>query len=117
MNSKALIRALLIAAVLQLAMVLAGHWVAFVKDNLFAVLGTAISALGAILYVRAARPAWLWAALGGAIVGGVSALAGIAVSYALGDVTADILTMGTLASAVAGLIAGAATRFFAKPAP
>jgi len=114
-NSKLLVQALIIATVLQLAMVLSGHWVEFIK-NQFATVGVAISIVGAIHYVRAARPSWLWAVAGGAIVGGVSALIGIVVSYALGDVTVDILYIGTIASTVAAAIAGAVMRIFAKPA-
>ncbi len=116
MNQKALIQALIFATVLQLAMVIAGHWIAFIKDNLFATMGTAISIVGAIHYVRAARPPWLWAALGGAIVGGVSALIGIAVSYLLGDVPVETLYIGTTASTVCGAIGGLVMRLFAKPA-
>ena len=115
MNTKLLVQALVVATVLQLAMVLSGHWVEFIK-NQFATVGVAISIVGAIHYVRAARPSWAWAGLGGAIVGGLSALIGILVSYLLGDVTADILYIGTGASTVAGAVAGLVMRLFAKPA-
>jgi hypothetical protein len=115
MKSKALTNTLLVFTVLQLAMVLAGHWIPFVKDTLFAPMGTAISALAGINYVRAARPGWLWAAIGGAVTGGVSALIGIAVSYFLKDVDASTFMIGTSASTVAGLVAGLVTRFFVKP--
>lgn len=50
-------------------------------------------------------------ALGGLIAGGVCALIGIAVSYALGDVPAMILVVGTLSSAVIGAIGGWFGRF------
>lgn len=116
MNPKAIVSTLIIFTVLQLAMVLAGHWVPFVKVNLFAPLGTVISLVGAIWYVRAARPAWTWAVVGGAIVGGVSALIGILISYGLGDVPVETLFIGTGASAVAGAVGGAVMRLFAKPA-
>ena len=45
-------------------------------------------------------------AVGGLIAGGLCAFIGICVSYALGDVTAIILAMGTLSSAVTGAIGG-----------
>jgi hypothetical protein len=45
--------------------------------------------------------------IGGAIAGGLCALIGIAASWALGDVPAQVLGFGTVASTVAGL-AGAA---------
>lgn len=50
-------------------------------------------------------------AVGGLIAGGLCALIGICVSFALGDVTALILVMGTLSSAVAGAIGGWLGRF------
>lgn len=115
MNQRALVNALIFATVLQVAMVLAGHWIAYVKDNLFAAMGTGISIVGAVHYVRAATPSWTWAALGGAIVGGLSALIGIVISYALGDVPVETLMIGTFASTVAAAIGGAVARIFFKP--
>lgn len=114
MNTKALTNTLVVFTVLQLAMVLAGHWVPFVKESLFAPLGTVISLLGGIQYVRMARPGFGGAALGGAVVGGVSAAIGIAVSYLLKDVPVETLMIGTAASTVAGAVGGAATRIFVK---
>jgi hypothetical protein len=88
-------------------MVIAGHWVEFIKLNLFAAGGMLISAIAAVIYARAARTDRKTAAIQGALVGGLCALIGIAVSFALGDVPASILAFGTLGSAVAGAIGGA----------
>jgi 1,4-dihydroxy-2-naphthoate octaprenyltransferase len=115
MNRNALVKSLVIATALQLAMVLAGHWIAFIKDNLFAALGTAISILGAVHYARAARPPMAWAALGGAIVGALSGLVGILVSYVLKDVPVEVLWIGTGAGAVGGAVAGTVARLVFKP--
>jgi hypothetical protein len=98
-----------IGTALQLAMVIAGHFVPAVAA-LFAIGGMAISAVAGALYGRHAA-ALGDGALGGAIAGGVCALIGIAVSCALGDVDAMVLVFGTLASAVTGLIGGIAGRF------
>lgn len=106
MNRSALVRAILIGTVLQLAMVVAGHFVPAIA-NLFAVGGMLISLIAGLLYVRAARGGWGDSLIGGLIAGGVCALLGIVVSYLLKDVTATILLMGTASSAVAGLIGGA----------
>lgn len=97
-----------IGTVLQLTMVVAGHFVPAVAA-LFAVGGMAISAITGVLYGRGA-PTFAGGALGGAIAGGACALIGIAVSCALGDVDAMVLLFGTLASAVTGLIGGMAGR-------
>ena len=99
--------ALATGTTLQLIMVLAGHWVEFIKINVFAVGGMLISAVAAILYARASREPRVATAWKGFLVGGLCALVGIAVSYFLGDVPPNILIFGTLGSAVAGAIGGA----------
>ncbi|HMH86959.1 MAG TPA: hypothetical protein VK529_13495 [Gemmatimonadaceae bacterium] len=99
--------ATIIGTLLQLAMVLSGHWVEFIKLNVFAVGGMLISALAGVIYARSARVDRKKSAVQGAIVGGLCALIGIVVSFILGDVPAGILALGTLSSAVTGAIGGA----------
>ena len=98
-------RALLLGTLLQLAMVVIGHNTVAVA-SLFAPLGMVISLIAGLLYARWARPSRGTAVRGGAIVGGVSALIGIAVSYFLGDVQASVLFLGTLSAAFTGAIGG-----------
>jgi hypothetical protein len=103
----ALINATLIGTALQLAMVVSGHYNKGIA-NLFAVLGMTISLVAGLLFALwAKQPTVGGAALGGLIAGGVCALLGILVSYALGDVTAMIIIVGTVSSAVTGAIGGA----------
>jgi hypothetical protein len=97
----------MLGTLLQLVMVLSGHWVEFIKLNVFAVGGMLISALAGVVYARLARVDRRKSAIQGAIVGGLCALIGIAVSFFLGDVPANILVLGTLSSAVTGAIGGA----------
>ncbi|MEO8578597.1 MAG: hypothetical protein ABI469_00020 [Gemmatimonadales bacterium] len=99
--------AAIVGTLLQLAMVLSGHWIEFIKVNVFAIGGMLISAIAGVLYARAARLNRKQSAVQGALVGGLCALIGIAVSFALGDVPASILALGTLSSAVTGAIGGA----------
>jgi hypothetical protein len=106
-NDRALLEATVIGTVLQLAMVLAGHWTPAVA-RMFGIAGVLISLVAGVIYSRAARPAVSASAVGGAIAGGVCALIGIVVSFALGDVPALILVVGTLSSAVTGAIGAAA---------
>ena len=106
MIRSALIRATLIGTVLQLAMVIAGHYVAAIA-GMFAIGGMLISLVAGLLYVRTARGGWGDSLAGGLIAGAVCAFLGILVSYLLKDVTVDILWMGTAGSAVAGLVGGA----------
>lgn len=105
--SSALINATLIGTALQLAMVVSGHYNKGIA-NLFAVLGMTISLVAGLLYAFWSRNPSVGAdALGGLIAGGVCALIGIIVSYALKDVQAVIIAFGTLSSAVTGAIGGA----------
>lgn len=95
-----------VGTVFQIAMVVAGHYNDFVKNNVFALGGMTISLVIGALYARAAARSKSGAALGGLVVGGVCALLGIAVSVLLRDVPAAVLGFGTAGSAVAGLIGG-----------
>lgn len=113
MNQKALITATVIGTALQMAMVIAGHFIPAVA-NLFAIVGILISLVAGLLYARSAGGNWPNALLGGVIAGGVCALLGIAMSWALGDVEAIILVIGTLSSAFGGLIGGAVGKLIAK---
>lgn len=96
-----------VGTLLQTAMVLVGHWVPAVA-LLFAPLGMGISLAVGLGWARTAATGYGHAAWGGALVGGVCALIGIAISLALGDVTAAILVLGTMSSAVTGALGGLA---------
>ena len=93
--------------VAQLAMVIAGHYMPFIKDNIFAIGGMAISLVAGLVFARLAQVGWAPSLGGAAFTGGVCALLGIGVSVALGDTALMILAVGTMGSAVAGLIGGA----------
>lgn len=114
MNRKALINATVIGTGLQLAMIIAGHFIPFVRDNVFMWGGLALSLVAGLLYARAAPGNWPNTLLGGVIAGAVCALIGIAASVAWGDTNAAILLVGTCSSAVTGLIGGAIGKLLAK---
>jgi hypothetical protein len=101
MNKNSLIFAILVGLVLQLVMVVSGHYAAAVREN-FAIGGMFLSLVAGFVYARKAVGGW-----SDSLVGGACALLGIAVSVVLKDVPAMILVMGTAASAVTGLIGGA----------
>jgi hypothetical protein len=105
---------LVVGTILQLIMVVIGHFVPAVAA-LFAPLGTLISLIAGFLYAyRAGRQALGEQLLGGALVGGGCALIGIAVSWTLADVEAVILLIGTASSAVTGLVGAAIGRVIAR---
>jgi hypothetical protein len=110
LNRNALVPALLLGTVLQLIMVIAGHYDAFVRDHVFAFGGMAISLVAGLYYGLSAGGGWGERLLGGAIAGAACAFIGIAVSVVLKDTAALILVIGTVSSAVTGLIGGAASK-------
>ncbi len=77
----------------------------YIALHVFMFGGMGISLVAGLLYGRAAA-GFAGASLGGAIAGAVCALIGIAISVALHDTQAMILAIGTVSSAVAGLIGG-----------
>jgi len=108
-DPKALLRALVIGTVLQVAMVVAGHYVPFVALHVFMWGGMGLSALAGLVYGMAAA-GYGGATIGGAIAGGGCALIGIALSVLLGDTQTVILAIGTGSSAVTGALGGALGR-------
>jgi hypothetical protein len=101
-----LVRATMIGTVLQVAMVVAGHFVPFIAENVFAIGGTGISLIAGVIYAMGARGGIAGGVVGGALAGGICALLGIIVSVVLGDVPMMTLAIGTVASAVGGAIGG-----------
>jgi hypothetical protein len=111
MNPRSLVFVTAGGAVAQLAMVIIGHFAPFVREHGFAVGGMLISLVAGAQYVSSAKGGWGSSLIGGAITGGLCALIGIALSFALGDVPADILLFGTLGSTVTGALGGAARKW------
>jgi hypothetical protein len=108
MERNALIVATVGGLVLQLAMVVGGHYSPAVAA-LFAVGGMGFSLIAGLLYVWFAvvKGGWSVDLQGGAVAGGVCALLGIAASVVLGDVPPSLLLLGTVSSVVTGAIGGA----------
>jgi hypothetical protein len=108
--SRALLIASAVGTVLQLCMIWFGHTNEAIK-NLFAVGGMGLSLLAGALYVQLCAPAARARSVrGAAIAGGICAFIGIAGSYALNDVPASLLALGTVSSIVTGAIGGLAAR-------
>jgi hypothetical protein len=107
MNKESLIIATAVGLVLQLAMVVAGHYLPAIREKGFAVGGMFFSLVAGLVYARLAQDGWAGACGGGAIAGGVCAILAIAVSVTLKDVPPQILAIGTLSSTITGLIGGA----------
>lgn len=95
-----------IGTVIQVAMVVIGHFNEFVKTNVFAIGGMGISLLAGLLFARAAAQCTGSAIKGGAIVGGVCAVLGVGVSMLLRDTEAMVLVIAAASSSITGLIGG-----------
>ena len=113
MNTRLILTTVAVATLVQLAMVIAGHYVPVIKNNVFALGGMAISLAAGLAYARLAGGGWAPSLTGGAAVGGVCALIGIGVSLALKDVPPMVLALGTFSSAVTGAIGGAIGKLLA----
>lgn len=89
---------------LQLTMVLAGHFVAVIREDGFAVGGMAFSIIAGLIYATRNPGGWLASARDGALAGGLSALIAIAASVAMKDTPAALLVFGAAASCGAGAV-------------
>ena len=113
-NAPILQRATMVGTMLQLTMVVLGHYVPWVRDNLFMFGGMLISGVAGLLYARDAALGYARGALGGAIAGGVCAVIGIAVSVLLKDTPPFVLGLGTAISVVTGAAGGLWGEFGAR---
>jgi hypothetical protein len=104
-TARALWRATLIGTVLQIAMVVGGHYMPAIK-SLFAPGGMLISAVAGWLFGRLSRRSRTLSTVGGLFAGAACAFLGILESFYLGDVPATLLLLGTASSAVTGAIGG-----------
>ena len=94
---------IVIAAVLQVIMVVTGHFNEFVLLNLSAALGVGIPLVVSFFYGRTVTAA-SQASLGGAAIGFIGAALGIGLAIILGDQTATLLLFGPASSAVTGVL-------------
>lgn len=100
-----LMKWLVVSTILQIVLVVAGHYSPAVL-GMVPIVGTLIPLLVGLAYGMAAKISWGNAAWGGAVVGGVGALIGAAVSVMLGDSGMDAVMIATVAGLGAGLVGG-----------
>jgi hypothetical protein len=116
-SNSALVKSTVAGTILQLIMVIAGHYSPAVA-NQFAAAGMTISGIAGLLYSLWSKQKATGPALGGGVAAGaISGFLGILVSHLLGDVPASVLGIGTAGSAVTGAVGGLLGKMFApKPA-
>ncbi len=105
-DAKILQRAMIVGSGLQVVMFVLGHFIPWVAIHAFMFGGMMISATAGYLYAMDLAAGYQRGALGGAIVGGVSALIGIAVSILIGDTPAYMIAFGTGISILTGAVGG-----------
>ncbi len=104
--------ALAIGTALEVAMVIAGHFLPAVARS-FAAGGTLLALVTGVLWALLAdRPPAPTAAAWGALTGGLAGALGVVVSLLLGDVPASLLLLAGSSSAVAGAVGGLATAWW-----
>lgn len=94
-----------IALILQVLMVIAGHYSPAVL-NLSAILGTGIPFAVALWYGVAEKPAYGEASKGGFVIGLVGAVVGVLVAILMGDQPWSLFAFAPLSSGVTGLLGG-----------
>jgi hypothetical protein len=94
-----------IALILQVVMVVAGHFSTAVV-NLSAILGTGIPFVVALWYGAAKKPPYTAGAKGGFVIGIVGAVVGVLVAILMGDQPWSLLAFAPLSSGVTGLLGG-----------
>ncbi len=101
-----LLKATAMGTLLQVLMVVAGHFMPQVAQ-LFPVVGTGLGGLTGLLFGLFSKGTAGGALAGGAAAsGGIAGLLGSTVSMALGDATAATIGIATASTAVAGAIGG-----------
>jgi hypothetical protein len=104
--ARGLVRATLIGTVLQLALVVTGHYEKSIAP-LFGLLGPLLSLVAGFLAGRwSAGLGRGGAAVSGLVAGAACALLGTLESFSLGDVPAWVIAIGTFGDGVTGAIGG-----------
>jgi len=109
-----LARAAVLGTVLQVLMVVSGHFIPSVA-GLFPIIGTGLGGVAGALAGLWAPDRGVGRAAGeGLIAGGSGALIGTIISHLIGDVPTSVIAIGTGASGAAGVIGGVVGRMLAS---
>ena len=109
--SNPMVKSAIVGIVLQVIMVVVGHYVPSVA-NLFPVAGTGIGGIAGLLNgLWSGNASQQAAAGGGAVAGGAGGALGTLLSHVLGDVPTSTIAVGTGSTAVAGIIGGLIGKF------
>lgn len=105
-DGKLLQRAALTGIVLEVALVVLGHFVPWVRLNAFEFCAMMFAGLAGLFYGRDLARGYGRGALGGAIAGGTSGVIGISLANILGELPLIALPVGTAILILVGAIGG-----------
>jgi len=100
------VRALIVGVVLEIALMIATHFIVYIEQQGFLLGGMTISAVAGYLYAMDTGKGYFTSATIAAIIGGVSALIGLGVSVALHDAPTRIIPLFTTICVVTGAVGG-----------
>jgi hypothetical protein len=106
LDGKLIQRAAITGIILQLTLVIIGHYVEWIRANAYEFGGMMISGVAGLLYARDYAKGYARGALGGAIAGGTCGLIGICAANILGDVPLLALPIGGAIVILIGAIGG-----------
>ena len=105
-DGKLIQRAAVTGIVLQIAMIVIGHYIAWVRANAWEFGGMMISGLAGLFYARDFAKGYAKGALGGAIVGGTAGLIAVSVANILQDEPLIAIPVATAVTTLTGAIGG-----------
>lgn len=105
-DARILQRAIIVGTMLQAAMMVLGHFFPWIRVHVFLFGGMMISATAGYLYAMDYGAGFGRGIFGGAIVGGVCGLFGLAVSILLGDTPVVLLALWTAIFTLTGVAGG-----------
>jgi hypothetical protein len=100
------VRAAIVGVVLEIVLMIASHFVLFIEQQGFLLGGMTISAVAGYLYAMDTGKGYFTSATMAAIIGGGSALIGVAVSVVLHDAPTRIVPLFTTICVVTGAVGG-----------
>lgn len=105
-DTRVFIRAFIVGVVLEIALMVATHFIPFVERQGFLLGGMTISAVAGYLYAMDTGKGYFTSATMAAIIGGAVALIGVGLSVALHDAPTRVVPLFTTICVVTGAVGG-----------
>jgi hypothetical protein len=113
-DGKILLRAVIVGIILQLALAVGAHYVAYIARYYFLFGGMMIAATAGYLYGMNSGKGYFSGATGGAVTGAICALVGVGASVLMQDAASAIIPYFTAICVVTGAVGGLFGQMAAK---